>query len=295
MDDTPANLIALEAVLGDRFELVGARSGPESLSILERDSGFDVILMDVQMPGMDGYEAAARIKKMPEREDIPLVFVTAVFREDPDVRRGYEVGAVDYFSKPFDPDLLRLKLDVYASFRHRSQLLRVRERQVRESEEVLRAGRELASILERLPMGLIVVDLEGRVCQTNDEVLRIIGSAGPTENRQGRVLEWCRRNAAIMNLDRSPLARPMQAGEALDHRTVCAECLDGTSKSLLGSLSPLRAIDGTVTGAVVVLLDLAQHRKVEADFEACIARLASIGLELEGPARGSADGHRVAP
>ncbi|MGH7328632.1 MAG: response regulator, partial [Polyangiaceae bacterium] len=66
VDDKPGNLLALEAVLGDRYELVTAQSGPEALSILERDPGFDVILMDLQMPGMDGYEAATRIKRMPE-------------------------------------------------------------------------------------------------------------------------------------------------------------------------------------------------------------------------------------
>src|SRR5215472_13762514 len=109
VDDTPGNLLALEAVLDEHFEIITARSGPEALAILEREHDIDVIILDVMMPGMDGYETATRIKRMPDCGDIPVVFVTAVFVEDPHIKRGYEVGGVDYFTKPFDPDLLRLK------------------------------------------------------------------------------------------------------------------------------------------------------------------------------------------
>src|SRR5262245_11325384 len=114
VDDTPTNLVALEAVLDKDFALVFARSGPEAMALLQEQS-VDVILMDVQMPNMDGFEAAEQIKKLPGCEDIPIVFITAVYNEDPHVKRGYAAGGVDYFTKPFDPDLLRLKVGIYAS------------------------------------------------------------------------------------------------------------------------------------------------------------------------------------
>src|SRR5262249_38080104 len=107
VDDIPGNLVALEAVLEGDFDLVPAGSGAREIEILEQRSDIDVILMDIQMPVMDGYETARRIKQMPQCNDIPIIFITAVYYEDPYIKRGYEVGGVDYFTKPFDPDLLR--------------------------------------------------------------------------------------------------------------------------------------------------------------------------------------------
>jgi CheY-like chemotaxis protein len=283
VDDTPANLVALEAVLSDRYEIVKASSGPEALAILGRDADVDVIIMDVMMPGMDGYQAAERIKKMPGCEDIPLVFITAVYREDPHVKRGYAVGAVDYFTKPFDPDLLRFKVNVYASFRHRAQVLRVRERQLQESEDVLNAARKLESVLEGLPVGVIIADVAGRICQTNDQVLRIIKCGTAVANdAYGQVIEWWRRNEAALKEHGSPLARALESGESLQNQIVQLQFLDGTSASLLESTSPLRGADGSIVGAVLVLQDVTNHRRVAAEFEKRIARLVSVGIELEG-------------
>ena len=122
------------------------------------------------MPGMDGFEAAAAIKKMPACKDIPIIFVTAVYKEDPHVKKGYEVGGIDYFGKPFDPDILRMKIRIYASYRLKADLLKEKERQIRQSEELLRVGRKLSSVLESLPVGVMIADFEGRICQITEEV-----------------------------------------------------------------------------------------------------------------------------
>ena len=156
VDDTPGNLIALEAVLDRDFEVVPASSGAQALEILRKRPDIVVILMDVQMPIMDGYECAERIKQLPGCDDIPIVFITAVYREDPYVKRGYAVGGIDYFTKPFDPDLLRLKMGIYSSFRQKAAVLRERELRMVETEELLKAGRKLSAVLESLPVGILI-------------------------------------------------------------------------------------------------------------------------------------------
>ena len=289
VDDTPANLVALDAVLGVKYELVRASSGREAISILRANPNVDVILMDLQMPGMDGYEAAQQIKKLPDCADIPLVFITAVYTEDPHVKRGYAVGAVDYFTKPFDPDLLRLKVNVYAAFRRRESVLRARELQIRESEDVLRAGRKLASVLEGLPVGVLIADIGGRLCQTNEAILHILESEkAVVTDAYGEILEWWRRNEAELKGEGSPLTRTLSTGGSIHNQVVHVEGLDGRKKALLESTSPLRDIAGAVVGAVIVLRDVTEHRLFEAEFEKRVARLVSIGIELESVSRGDA-------
>ena len=290
VDDTPSNLVALDAVLSRKYALVEANSGAAALAILAKDPDFDVILLDVSMPIMDGYETAKRIKQMPGCADIPIVFITAVYNEDPHVKRGYEAGGIDYFTKPFDPDLLRMKLDVYASFRQRSAVLKARERQIRESEAVLRAGRKLASVLESLPVGVFIADASGRVCQMNEGALRLLKSISAIESdAYGELLEWWERNEARVKRGTSPLSISLVSGKATHNQRVQLECVDGTTKELLESTSPLLSADGMLVGAVVVMQDVTEPKKYEAAFEERIASLVSTGIELERatePARG---------
>src|SRR6185503_11351399 len=145
VDDTTANLLALEAVLCKDYDVVRATSGPAAIEILKSRGDIDVILMDVQMPMLDGFETAERIKQMESCRDIPIIFVTAVFREDPWVRKGYQVGGIDYFSKPYDPDLLRLKVGVYATLKQKTDFLKERKEQLRLSEDLVEMAGSLIS------------------------------------------------------------------------------------------------------------------------------------------------------
>lgn len=113
VDDRPENLLALEAILEPLGEnLVRANSGEDALrELLQRD--FAVILLDVQMPGMNGLETAQFIKARERSRSIPILFLTAINKEDSYVFKAYEVGAVDYLFKPFDPEILRSKVAVF--------------------------------------------------------------------------------------------------------------------------------------------------------------------------------------
>jgi CheY-like chemotaxis protein len=281
IDDRRANLLALDALLADEFSVVHARSGEEALAILARGTQVDLVLLDVQMPGMDGFETAAAIKKLDFARDVPIIFITAVYSEDPYVKKGYESGGIDYFSKPFDPEILKLKVRIYTSFRAREAMLRQRERQVRESEELLRVGRKLSSVLESLSVGVLIADIKGRVFQTTDEVSRIFNADEALANDSyGEMLGWWDRDGRMITGQGGPLARALVDG-ASHHETVAIQCVDGSTKKVRVSASALRGLDNVLMGAVVLIQDMTTPAQFGEALERRVARLIGTGLELE--------------
>ncbi|HEX2084207.1 MAG TPA: SpoIIE family protein phosphatase [Solirubrobacteraceae bacterium] len=162
VDDRPENLLALEAVLAPLpCRLVTATSGQEALRRLLHDE-FALILLDVQMPELDGFETAEYIKRREKTRAIPIIFVTAISKERHHVFRGYETGAVDYVFKPYDPQLLRAKVQVFLQLYEAT-------RQVRRSEELLRATFDFA------PIGMARLDEKGAIQQVNRALCEILG------------------------------------------------------------------------------------------------------------------------
>ncbi|GEB49935.1 MULTISPECIES: response regulator [Streptomyces] len=146
VDDRPENLLALEAILSALDQtLVRASSGEEALKALLTDD-FAVILLDVQMPGMDGFETAAHIKRRERTRDIPIIFLTAINHGPHHTFRGYAAGAVDYISKPFDPWVLRAKVSVFVD-------LYMKNVQLREQAALLRLQLEGGQAAEQQPGG----------------------------------------------------------------------------------------------------------------------------------------------
>ena len=137
VDDHEENLLALEAILVDpSYNLVRASSGRAALKeVLRRD--FALILLDVAMPDLDGYETAELIRSRERSRQTPIIFLTANYRSDAQVFRGYSVGAVDYLFKPFSPDILKSKVSVFV------ELYQQRDALKRQTQALLRAQDEL--------------------------------------------------------------------------------------------------------------------------------------------------------
>ncbi|MFC6061920.1 response regulator [Streptomyces ochraceiscleroticus] len=124
VDDMEENLAALEAVLRSLGEpLVRARSGEEAMKALLRQD-FAVVLLDILMPGMDGFETASNIKRLDQAKHIPIIFLTGTDADSGYAFRGYSTGAADYLTKPFDPWVLRAKVKVFLELHQKNRQLR---------------------------------------------------------------------------------------------------------------------------------------------------------------------------
>jgi len=253
VDDDHGNLLAVEATLSPQFEVITAGSAHAAIEIVRSRNDIDVILMDIQMPDMDGFEAASRIKAIPGAADIPIAFITAVYNEDPYVKQGYKAGGIDYLGKPFDPEILRRKLSHYASFRHRTALLGERERRLRDSEALLQEGRKLSATLEQLRVGVAVCDATGCIVHANDEF-----RAGPAQS--------------TASPDAELLARAIAEGETC-RDSIEAPGQGGSPRSIVRTASPLKDPAGRIVGAVLVVHDMTERRQAVRDLETRISRL----------------------
>src|SRR5687768_12921004 len=174
VDDDERNLLAIRTVLEDVADVVVATSGEEALRQLLRGE-FAVILLDVFMPGMDGYETAQIIRQREQTKRIPIVFLSAVNKEKEHLMRGYAMGAVDYVFKPVEPVVLRSKVAVFVDLyemtreiqRKAEQEQRLLDDNLRANAERLRAEKELrraeqrqAAIIQSLPIILYLEPLD---------------------------------------------------------------------------------------------------------------------------------------
>jgi CheY-like chemotaxis protein len=173
VDDRAENIVALEAILSSLNQtLVPARSGDAALKALLSDE-FAVILLDVLMPGMDGFETAAHIKRRPKTRDVPIIFLTARNAEPDYAFRSYSAGAVDYIAKPFDPWVLRAKVSVFVD-------LYTKTRQLSDQATMLRAqlGDSLgAAETVRSDADPVLAELSARLAAVEDMVTVLSGQA----------------------------------------------------------------------------------------------------------------------
>jgi PAS domain S-box-containing protein len=247
VDDQPENLFALEAVLKPLgLRTVRATTGEEALRQLLQDD-FAVILLDVQMPGMDGFETAELIKQRERTRHIPIIFLTAIDKERQQVFRGYSVGAVDYLFKPFDPDVLRSKVGVFVDLYQKNVALA-------DSEERFRTA------FANAPIGIGLMALDGGFLEVNRALSSLLGY--PPADLVGKK-PWELTHSRERAEEQKGFQR-MVDGESTGHQGERRlRHRDGHFVYGLVSLSLAHDADGSPRGGIWQVADITERRQAE--------------------------------
>jgi light-regulated signal transduction histidine kinase (bacteriophytochrome) len=147
VDDKKENLLSLQIILADQgYEFVEASSGKDALRILLKNQDFAIILMDVQMPLMDGFETAELIRQSDRLKNVPIIFLTANMNSNEYIFKGYQSGAVDYMIKPLSPEILLAKVRIFTELFKKNMELRIKEEETNSLNSIiLKANEELAA------------------------------------------------------------------------------------------------------------------------------------------------------
>jgi len=278
VDDDPRNLLAVEEMLrAPGIEVVTADSGEAALRHVLRED-FAVILLDVQMPGMDGYEVAGMIRNRQRSSRVPILFLTAFNKDDLHVFRGYSAGAVDYVFKPIEPLILKSKVDVFVDLYRKTEEirrqgeeerrllmenLRVRSEKLKTEQALRRREEHQAVVLQSLPIALYTASLKEDHRQlhfTNESVERITGF------RPQAFLEredfWLSR---VHPEDReralAQLAKLEDEGAvSLEYRWCCA---DGTDRFFLDQTVAIRDEEGRPREFFGMWFDVTERKQME--------------------------------
>jgi PAS domain S-box-containing protein len=280
VDDRPQNLLALEAILEPLgHELVTAGSGEEALKrLLRRD--FAVILLDVQMPRLDGFETARLIKGRERTRDLPIIFLTAYGKDAAHVFRGYSAGAVDYLFKPFDPEVLRSKVAVFVElWEKRRQLLEQAERlRERDLAAARRASEErYRRLAEAMPAIVWQAEPQGSAFYYNQRWFDYTGIA--PEEAAGD--DWHR---VIHPDDLAPtLARWDEASASGAPFTMAYRfrAADGSYRWHLGRAVPERDGDGRIVSWIGAAADIDDQKRAEERQRFLVEAGAALGSSLD--------------
>jgi PAS domain S-box-containing protein len=278
VDDQPSKLMSYEVILQDLGErLVKANSGREALDCLLRGD-VAVVLMDVSMPEIDGFELADMMRQHPRFQKTPIIFVSAVHLSDPDRIRGYQSGAVDYISVPVVPEVLRAKVSVFAELYRKKRELQVLNRELEErvaqrseqlrllNEQLQQRVAELESIMQVLPVGVAVA--HGRDCETitgNTALGEMLGSADG-ENGSEAALSMAfklAQNGEVLPPDELPLRQAARTGLPTGMLELEVAHPEGSPHFLLASASPLFDEAGDVRGAVGAFFDVTERKRLD--------------------------------
>ena len=265
VDDHEENLVALEAVLEPLgCRLAKARSGEQALKALLQDE-FAVILLDVQMPGLDGFETAELIRGRERTRAVPIIFVTAISKERHHVFRGYGAGAVDYLFKPYEAVVLRSKVEVFVELYERGKALAEREALVR-------------ATFEDAPIGMARAGADGRLSHVNRALCETIGREA--SELVGRTLDDLGPTSQAGRDDAERAALLAGSSPRYEVERILSGPA-GTAIPVLVSASLAPARDGDAPDLILHVQDLRERRRAEREHDQLIrAQAARASAEV---------------
>lgn len=273
VDDQPNNLTALEAVLsGSDRNLIRASSGEEALKCLLRDE-FAVIILDVHMPGLDGFETAAVIREREKTRDTPIIFLTAAHREEIHVSLGYSLGAVDYMMKPFEPAILRSKVAVFV------ELFKKTQEVTRQAQQLAETTAFLNSVLEgSTEYSIIAQDMNGVILAWNEGARRMFGYSA--EEMVGK------HNARILYHDeKTTVDRFEQMLRTVEQQGMAEGEFQGQQKNghlfaAQVTVTQRQGASGMPIGYVVIAKDITEEKSLKEQIQRKNAELEHRSTEL---------------
>jgi len=271
VDDHEHNLFTLRTLIRQHLDvnLLEASSGQEALDITLREPDIDVIILDVQMPELDGFQTASMLKMRKKTRDIPIIFLTAAFKSEEFQQRGYQIGAVDYLLKPIDDNLLINKISSYFRLIEKERAMNVvLERKVAErTAELQQAKQYLENILTYMGEALLVLNPKGEITQVNPAACRMLAydqealiglSIGDVFEEEGDEAAGAFLGTWLEALIRTGALSKIEA------RFITQE---GRRIPILFSRTAIKDPAGAITHIICIAKDMSGYRRVEDDEE----------------------------
>ncbi len=256
------------------LHLVRATSGNQALGMLI-DHDYDLVLLDVYMPGMDGFEVAEIMRGHEKTKDIPIIFVTAMGKEQQYVFKGYELGAVDYLFKPIEPDILRSKVRVFCELGKKETLIRDQLKEIRKQKQELevevaerkqaegelrKSEEKYRTIIENIEDGYYEVSIGGDFTAFNDSTCRILGYHRSELMGINYKQYIVGENAAYLFKKFNKVFKTGQPSQAIDYELIKK---DGSTITVETLVSLMRDADGEAIGFRGILRDITARKRVE--------------------------------
>ncbi len=268
VDDHVHNLFTLRTLIERHLEearVLEARSGQEAIDLTLAHPDIDLIILDIQMPEMDGFQTARLLKLRKRTRDIPIIFLTAAFKSEEFQRQGFAVGAVDYLLKPIDDNLLINKISGYFRLIEKERALnRTLELKVAErTRELLEARQYLENIINHMGEALLVLDPEGRIKLTNPAACRMLGyreadligmSIGDVFEEEGD-----EQAGAFMGIWLEALIRT-GALSKIEARFIAS---DGRRVPILFSRTAIKDPEGRITDIICIAKDMTGYTRID--------------------------------